>query len=224
MNLRLSSAVFFTLFAASSVAFSQVEITDPPETHHFGKIPLNAAFATQYFSVFNRGAAPVTLGSVTVDAGGIFACLSLGCPTIAPQDFEVSKGVGCTGAVLQTGEGCSTLVSFVPTSVGERLGRLVIPVLGGTSVTRSLAGTGTAVPLDCVLDWAEQEYKELLTSPTASFAISPFFARCYQGGALCLAADLAVPTFAPASLYVYQNQKLQSLGRLSDVAVLAKCK
>ncbi|OYT92391.1 MAG: hypothetical protein CFE43_09000 [Burkholderiales bacterium PBB3] len=223
MNCRIRSALFFALFAASPFAFSQVEISDPPETHHFGKIPLNALYATQYFSAFNRGSKPVTLGTVAVDAGDIFVCLAIGCPTVAPQDFVVGKGVGCTGAVLQPGEGCSTLVSFVPTSVGERMARLVVPVNGGTPVTRRVTGTGTAPPLDCVLDWAEQEYKTLLTAPTASFLISPFYARCYQGGALCLAADLAVPTFAPASVYVYQNQTLQSLGRLSDFAALAKC-
>ena len=223
MNCRFRSAILFALIAVSPLAFAQVEISDPPETHHFGKIPLNAQYATQYFSAFNRGTAPVTLGTVTVDAGDIFVCLAIGCPTIAPQDFVVGQGVGCTGAVLQPGEGCSTLVSFVPTSVGERMARLVIPVNGGAAVTRRVSGIGIAPPLDCVLDWAEQEYKTLLTQPTSSFLISPFYARCYQGGALCLAADLAVPTFAPASVYAYQNQTLQPLGRLSDFAALAKC-
>lgn len=223
MNCCFRTVALTGLMAFSSLTFSQVEISDPPETHHFGKIPLQAQYATQYFSAFNRGSKPVTLGTVTVDAGDIFVCLAIGCPTVAPQDFVVSKGVGCTGAVLQPGEGCSSLLSFVPTSVGERMARLVIPVNGGTAVTRRITGTGTAPPLDCVLDWAEQEYKALLTAPTASFLISPFYARCYQGGALCLAADLAVPTFAPASVYVYQNQTLQVLGRLSDFASLAKC-
>ena len=223
MNSWFRIAALMGLFAVSPLAMGQVEMTDPPETHHFGKVPLNALYATQYFSAFNRASTPVTLGTVTVDASDIFVCLALGCPTVAPQDFMVGKGVGCTGAVLQPGQGCSTLVSFVPTSVGERMARLVIPVNGGTPVTRRVTGTGTAPPLDCVLDWAEQELKTVLTAPTSSFQISPFYARCYQGGALCLAADLAVPTFAPASVYVYQNQTLKSLGLLSDFATLAKC-
>jgi hypothetical protein len=220
----LRSVTLLVLMGVSQVAYSQVEITDPAESHHFGKIPMGATYATQYFSAFNRGTTPVTLGTVTVDSGDLFVCLAIGCPTIAPQDFVVSNAVGCSGAVLKPGEGCSTLVNFIPTSVGERLGRLVIPVLGGTTVTRRMAGTGTAPPLDCVLDWAEQQYKTLLPNPTSSFLISPFFARCYQGGGLCLAADMAVPTFAPPSLYVYQNQSLTSLGRLSEFAALAQCK
>ena len=217
------TAVLLGLLAVSQVSFSQVEITDPPESHNFGKVPIGATYATQYFSAFNRGTAAVTLGTVTVDAGDILVCLAIGCPTIAPLDFVVSTGVGCTGAVLNPGEGCSTLVSFTPTSVGERLARLVIPVVGSTAITRRVAGTGTAPPLDCVLDWAEREFKTVLTGPTSSFLISPFYARCYQGGALCLAADMAVPSFAPPSVYVYQNQTLASLGRLSEFAALAQC-
>ena len=42
-------------------------------------------------------------------------------------------------------------------------------------------------------------------------------------GALCVGADTAVPTVAPANVYLYQNQTLQSLGLLSDFAALAKC-
>ncbi|OYU43824.1 MAG: hypothetical protein CFE44_16275 [Burkholderiales bacterium PBB4] len=224
MSSYLRNAAFVVLIGVSQVAFSQVEISDPPDSHHFGKVPIGATYATQYFSAFNRGSSPVTLGTVTVDSGDLFVCLAIGCPAVAPKDFVVSTSAGCTGAVLQVGEGCSTLVSFVPTSVGDRLGRLVIPVVGGAAATRRVVGTGTAPPLDCVLDWAEQAYKTLLTNPTPSFAISPFYARCYQGGALCLAADMAVPTFAPPSVYVYQNQSLNSLGRLSEFAALTQCK
>lgn len=202
---------------------AQIEISDPPITHHFGKIPLGATYATQYFSVFNRGTAPVTLGKVEVDGGELVVCLAIGCPTIAPNDFVVGAGVGCSGSTIAPGEGCSTLVSFIPTSVGERLARLVFPVVGGNPTTRTIAGTGVSQPLDCVLDWAEQQYKTVLTTPTPTFLISPFYARCYQGGAICLGADSAVPSFAPPSLYLYQNKGLQSLGRLNDIATLAKC-
>lgn len=202
---------------------AQIEITDPPITHHFGKIPLGATYATQYFSVFNRGNAPVTLGTVATDGNGLVVCLAIGCPTIAPGDFVVGGGVGCSAMTLAPGEGCSTLISFIPTRAGERLARLVIPVVGGETTSRVVAGTGVSQPIDCVLDWAEQQYKTVLTAPTATFLISPFYARCYQGGAICLGADSAVPSFAPASLYLYQNQSLAQLGRLSDFATLASC-
>ncbi len=204
-------------------AHAQVEITDPPITHHFGKIPIGATYATQYFSVFNNGTAPVTLGKASVDGSGLVACLAIGCPTIEPRDFIVSDGTGCSDMTLEPGKGCSTLVSFIPTGVGERLARLIFPVSGANPVTRTIAGTGVTQPLDCVLDWAEKEYQTILTNPTPTFLVSPFFARCYQNGAICLGADTAVPTFAPASVYVYQNNALQSLGFLSEFAVLAKC-
>ncbi len=220
---RTARAVTLLVWVATGLpALAQVEITDPPVTHHFGKIPIGSTYATQYFSAFNRGNSAVTLGQVVVDSAEVVVCMALGCPTMAPSDFVVSTGVGCSGLTLQPGEGCSTLVSFVPTAAGERLAQLVIPVLGSNAITRLVAGTGTSQPLDCVLDWAEQQYKDVLTAPSATFLISPFYARCYQGGALCLGADTAVPTFAPASLYVYQHQTLQSLGFLSAVATQAK--
>ncbi len=216
-------AVVCAWSAMALPALAQVAITDPPVTHNFGNIAIGSTYATQYFSVFNQGQTAVTLGQVVVDGTDLVVCMALGCATVAPSDFVVSTGTGCSGMTLQPGVGCSTLVSFVPTAAGARLARLVVPVEGGNPVTRVVEGTGTSQPLDCVLDWAQQQYKDVLTTPTATFMSSPYYARCYQGGALCVGADTAVPTVAPANVYLYQNQTLQSLGLLSDFAALAKC-
>ncbi len=222
-NVKIGAAVLLLGLLSIGSVHAQVEITDPAPSHHFGKIPLGETYATQYFSVFNRGNTPVTVGQVTVDGNGLAVCAALGCPTIAPSDFVVSSGVGCSGLTLAPGAGCSTLITFVPTVAGDRVARLVFPVSNGNTTTRTIAGTGVSQPLDCVLDWAEQQFKAELTNPTPTFLISPFYARCYQGGAICLGADSAVPSFAPASVYLYQNQSLQSLGYLSAFAAMAKC-
>lgn len=201
-----------------SVAQAQVEVVDPPLEHNFGKIPLNATYATQYFSVTNRGSAPVVLGQAVVD-GQMATCAALGCPAVAPSDFVVlSHSDGCSGQTLQPAQGCSTLVSFVPQGVGARTARLVFPVQGAAEATRVVAGTGVAQPIDCVLDWAERTYPTLLTQPTPTFVYQAFHARCYQGGSLCVGADTALPTTAPASVYLYQGGQMV---RYADLSVLA---
>ena len=100
-------------------ALAQVTITDPPPEHNFGKIPVGATYAAQYFSAFNQGSSPVTLGQVRVDSN-MAVCMALGCPTVAPADFTVQGADGCSGQTLQPGQGCSTLVGFVPTAPGAR--------------------------------------------------------------------------------------------------------
>lgn len=213
------SAIVLSLLAG--VAAAQVEITDPPETHDFGKIPLNANYAAQYFSVHNRGDSPVTLGQAGVD-GLVTVCLALGCPAVAPGDFVIAAGSdGCSHQTLAPGQGCSTLLGFVPTLPGARVARLVFDVMGASPVTRIVSGTGVSDPTDCVLDWAERTYPALFSPPAATMVVGPYIARCYQGGTLCVGADAAYPTFAPASVYIYQNGQLTRYASLSDVAAQA---
>lgn len=223
--MRFSLFVRQTLAAAglcvSAVsALAQVTVTDPPPEHHFGQIPVGATYAAQYFSVFNQGSAPVTLGQVRLDSD-MAVCMALGCPSVAPVDFTVQGADGCSGQTLQPGQGCSTLVGFVPTAPGARVARLVFPVQGGTDVARIVTGTGISQPLECVLDWAERTYPTLFLQPTPTQVVSPFVARCYQGGALCVGADVAVPTFAPAHVYYLFNGQMGLLGALSDFAAQA---
>ena len=208
------------LCALAVPALAEVTITDPPLEHHFGQIPVGATYAAQYFSVFNQGSTPVTLGQVRVDSD-MAVCMALGCPSIAPADYAVQGSDGCSGRTLQPGLGCSTLVGFVPTAPGARTARLVFPVQGGAAVERIVAGTGVSQPLECVLDWAERTYPTLFLQPTPTQVVSPYVARCYQGGALCVGADVAVPTFAPASIYYLLNGELGRLGSLSDFAAVA---
>jgi hypothetical protein len=208
------------LCAVALPALAQVVIQDPPPEHHFGKIPLGADYAAQYFSVFNQGSSPVTLGQARID-GDMAVCMALGCPTIAPTDFRLETADGCSGQTLQPGQGCSTLVGFVPTVPGARVARLVFTLTDGSAVERTISGMGVSQPLECVLDWAERTYPDLFLQPTPTQVASPYIGRCYQGGALCVGADVAVPTFAPASIYYLLHGQTGVLGRLSDFAATA---
>lgn len=216
-----SVLTFSLLSAALGAAQAQTEVSDPPIDHHFGKIPVGATFAAQYYSLINRGSAPVTVGQAVID-GQLATCAALGCPVVAPADFVVTgHSDGCSGRTLVPGEGCSTLVGFVPQAPGSRLAQLVFPIVNGAPLTRTLSGTGVSNPADCVMDWAERTLPGLLVQPTPTMVVGPFHARCYQGGLLCVGADVAVPTFVPASVYVYTVGELKSYGYLSDLAAIA---
>lgn len=224
---RLAAAALLCAAAASPAVHAQAAITDPPENHHFGKIPLNATYATQYFSVFNQGTEAITLGAVRVDAS-VLTCMALHCPTVAPEEFIIPSGSdGCSNQRLAPGAGCSTLVSFTPRAAGPRTALLVVPVTNGNAVTRPLNGTGTTQPLDCVLDWAEAQYPAVLTSPTPTFQISPFYARCYANNSICVGADNLHPTFDQPSVYIYSpaaHPAPQNIGYLSAWAQQAQCR
>ncbi|MDP4075832.1 hypothetical protein [Acidovorax sp. A1169] len=220
------AAMALLSLAAVSAQAQDVLISDPPQDHTFGKAALNSTFATQYFSVFNRSSAAVQLGAAGVDSA-LATCAALGCPTIAPADFTIPGGSdGCSNAVLQPGQGCSTLVIFSPKQPGSRVARLVFPVRGATAVTRTVTGTGLAQPTDCVLDWAENSFRSILTSPTSTITAPPFYLRCYANGAICLGADAAVQSLDQPSVYIYQPQAtpaIQRLGFLSTFAQAAQC-
>lgn len=223
----LAGAALACIAAAPAPALAQAVITDPPPEHHFGIVELRSPGASQYFSVFNQGAAPIVLGTVAVDAN-LATCAGERCPTLAPDDFKAPSGSdGCSGATLAPGAGCSTLVQFMPTVPGGRIARLVVPVQGQSDVWRALHGTGTVQPLDCVLDWAERQYSDLFPRPTPTLTLEPFHARCSSDAALCLGADTAVATVDRPSLYVYSptlTPPLQNLGYLSDWAAQAQCR
>ncbi|MFA7240768.1 MAG: hypothetical protein WC091_11695 [Sulfuricellaceae bacterium] len=219
----MNNKIFATcaLLCAAS-AHAQVTISDPPADHNFGRIPLRANYAAQYFSLTNSGATSVTLGQASID-GQIATCAALGCPTPAAMDFVIDAGSdGCSGKTLQAGQSCSTLIGFVPSTPGSRVANFVVPIVGASSLTRALAGVGVANPIDCVLDWAERSYPQLLSAPTATFAYPPFYARCYQGGALCIGADV-LATLAPASVYLYQGGVMNRYEYLSKLAATAYC-
>jgi hypothetical protein len=207
--------------ALPAIGLAQVTITDPPPEHHFGKIPLQANYAAQYFSVWNPTEQAVTLGQARVD-GELATCSALGCAVVAPADFVIGGSDGCSGRTLAPNSGCSILIGFVPQQPGSRVAKLAFPVAGGADVNRMLSGTGVAQPFDCVMDWAERVLPaDLVAQPTSTLVAGPYYARCYQGGALCVGADVAVPTFAPASVYVYQSGRLAPFATLASLAALA---
>lgn len=216
----VASVALYGLSAGIVPVLAQVVLTDPPPQHNFGPIPVGETYAAQYFSVSNQGTSAATLGQAVVD-GHLAVCTGTTCPTIAPADFVVQGSDGCSGHTLKPGQSCSTLVGFVPKAPGERIARLVFPVQGSASVEYTVAGTGVSQPLECVLDWAERSFPGMLSTPTPTLVVSPFVARCYQGGAVCIGADTAVPTTAPANLYILQNGTLGRLGLLSDFAASA---
>ncbi len=215
------SLLFGLCAVLPAAGLAQVVVTDPPIEHNFGKIPLQANYAAQYFSVINEGASPVRLGQVAID-GAMATCAALGCPVVAPADFVlVAHSDGCSGKTLAHGEGCSTLVGFVPQSPGARTAQLVFPVEEQAAASRILSGTGVSMPFDCVMDWAERVLPAELPHPTPTLVVGPFYARCYQGGSLCVGADVAVPTFAPASVYLYRGGSLAAIGTLASLAAQA---
>jgi hypothetical protein len=208
-------------------AHAQVEITDPPVEHSFGKVPLGATYATQYFSVFNRSAVPVEMGLARLD-GELATCMALGCPVVDPTEFSLVQGSdGCSGATLQPGQGCSTLVAFSPKVPGSRISRLVFDVREAAPISRILQGTGVSTPLDCVLDWAQTQLPQLLSAPTSTFVAAQFQARCYANGTLCIGADNVFPSFDQPSVYVLNLQESPvpvNVGYLSVWAERAQCK
>jgi hypothetical protein len=219
----IASNLLLSLCAALPVVcVGQVVITDPPPEHHFGKIPLKANYAAQYFSVFNQGSAPVRLGQATIGSD-MATCAALGCPVVAPSDFVLDPNSdGCSGRTLAPGAGCSALVGFVPQLPGVRTAQLLFPVDGQVAASRIVSGTGVSHPFDCVMDWAERVLPaELVARPTPTLVAGPYYARCYQGGALCVGADVAFPTFAPASVYLYQAGRVAPFATLASLAAQA---
>jgi hypothetical protein len=205
-----------------AAAQAGVTVSDPPAGHDFGRVPLAATYATQYFSLTNDGTATVTLGQAAID-GELATCAALTCPLPAASDFVlVEGGDGCSGKTLAAGASCSLLVGFVPTAPGGRTARLTLPVAGSDTVERILSGSGRADPFDCVMDWAERTYPELMSSGTTTFVLSPFYARCYGNG-LCVGADV-LATVAPASVYLHQNGELTRYEYLSTVVEAAGCR
>jgi hypothetical protein len=221
-NTSRSFLLAVALLTLSAPLSAQVAISDPTDSHDFGRIPLSATYATQYFSLFNSGNTPVMLGQVTVD-GQLATCMALSCGTVSAGDFVVeAHSDGCSNVTLQAGQGCSTLLNFVPQAPGPRSARLVFSVQGGDAVTRIVSGTGVFNPIDCVLDWAERTYPDLLTQPTPTLTVGQFHARCYGGGTtLCVGADTALPSVAPASIYLYLNGQLSHYAALADMAASA---
>lgn len=222
MSLRSFVTVGLVVAVLGPVWAQQVKITDPPPEHHFGKIPVGQTYAAQYFSVFNYTTGPVTLGRLRI-SNDMSTCMALGCPVVSAADFVIAEGSadGCSGKTLPPTEGCSTLVGFVPKAIGARTALLEVPVNGGTTVTQIITGAGASQPSDCVMDWAERSFPTLLTPASNTFVAGPFIARCYQGGSLCVGADAALPTVAPASVYVYTGGQLQRQGSLAELAAIA---
>lgn len=227
-SITKSLAAMAVLSLACLSAHAQIEITDPPAGFSFGKAPLLNKSTIRYFFVVNRNTFAVQLGPVTSNGSEVATCAALGCPVVSASDFVVVAGSdGCSNATLQPGQSCSTLVGFSPTEPGARLSQLIVPLSDGSvGVKRIVQGTGVVPGTDCVLDWAEKTFPQLLSAPTGTFTISPYHLRCYANGAICLGADTASAALNVKGVYAYQPQAtspLQRLGDLSGYAQAAQC-
>jgi hypothetical protein len=205
-----------------------VEIIEPMGNFVFGKVALHES-ATQTLMVANRGFSAVQLGVVASTTAAVSPlCAGIGCGVVIASDFTVPKeSDGCSNTVLQPGQFCSSTVRFTPSGPGARGSQLVVVMPNAFPASRGLSGWGVSKPLDCVLDWAEKTFPQLLTAPTMTSTALPYHLRCYAKGAICLGADTAVPTFDHPSVYVYQAQAdppLQRLDSLSSLSALAQCR
>lgn len=224
---RKSLAALGALCLACLPAHAQVEIIEPVGDFQFGKVAVHSS-ATQTLRVANRGPSPVQLGKVISSIAAVSPlCTGIGCAVVIASDFTIPpESDGCSNTLLQPGAVCSALVRFVPSGPGSRGSQLNVFMPNAAYVLRGLGGTGVSQPLDCVLDWAEKTFPQLLTTPTMTSTASAFHVRCYAQGAICVGADTAVPTSDQPSVYAYQaqtNPPLQRLDHLSSLSRLAQC-
>lgn len=219
---------FLILAAPAGAAGSAVQQSDPAPGHNFGKIPLGATYASQYFSFSNKGSSPVTLGQAAID-GNLATCAAIGCPVPSPADFALdASNDGCSGKRLNAGASCSLLVAFVPHNGGPRVARLALPTSETLTVESIVAGTGVKQPEDCIFDAAEKALPQLLPLPASAITSSPFYARCYYGqsgvnGQLCIGFDSLAQTLVAASGYIHDGKNMQRIDSLQNLAKQTAC-
>lgn len=233
MKSQLKGLLAAIVLVCSLPAQAALEISDPALPHDFASQPVGSTHATQYFSVFNRGTTAVTISSVQLTPEAMATCMAIGCPPSVPAPFIAEAGGdGCTGRTLEPNAGCSTLVMFTPYQGGAFSGEIIFTASTGEQVRGGLLGTGRNDPADCLFDWAERTFPSVLTSPGPSQVVVPYYGRCYAGNTLCVAADIhpGGPTltatsssFAPPSVYLYQNGQIARLGWLHELAATAAC-
>lgn len=218
--------------ACLSSAHAQVEIIEPAGDFQFGKVAVHSS-ATQTLKVVNRGPSAVQLGSVISSIAAVSPiCTGIGCGVVISTDFTIpAESDGCSNTLLQPGGACSALVRFSPSGPGRRGSQLNVFKPHAAYVSRALGGTGVSEPLDCVLDWAEKTWPQLLTTPTITSTVSLYHLRCCAKGAICVGADVDNPTDVPRfdqpSVYVYDahaRPPLQRLDYLSSLSRLAQCR
>jgi len=172
----------------------------------FNAQTLGSASPSQSVTVANSGAAPLTLGAITLTGS-------------AAGDFSPS-GTCASGAVLVAGAGCSLAVTFAPAALGARSATLSIAsnAVNGLAVL-SLSGTGAAAATPAVtltpvtLDFGNQTIGiastprviTLANSGSAPLALSSIvasgaFAVTHTCGAMLAAAASCTlsTTFTPA--------------------------
>ncbi|MES2611326.1 MAG: hypothetical protein V4679_13840, partial [Pseudomonadota bacterium] len=148
-------------------AHAKVEIIEPAGDFRFGKVALYS-LATQTLQVLHRGVSPVQLGAVISSTAALSPlCTGTVAGAVIWTDFTIPKETdGCSHALLQPGQTCSAAVRFVPSGPGTRASQLIVFVPNAFSDMHLLSGAGVSEPLDCVLDWAEKTFPQLLTTPT----------------------------------------------------------
>jgi hypothetical protein len=107
---------------------STPSVTIAPQPVEFNPTVVSGSSATQYISITNTSAEPITVQSVA-----------------AAGDFSVTNTYCLTPAQLQPTTSCQVGVIFSPTAVGSRTGTLtVVDSVSATPQSASLTGTGLA--------------------------------------------------------------------------------
>lgn len=107
---------------------------------------------------------------------------------------------------------------------------LLVPGISHAGQEAASSESGTPAvrldALDCVLNWAERVFKDVLPPDTRVLSASGYRARCYASDTFCLGAELAADSQVPSELYLFAPQSsppLQQLGALTPWAANAQC-
>ena len=107
--------------------------------------PRSLHFANEVFGVYGEASKPkpVTISNTTKGPPITIADISIGGRN--DSDFTVQDPNACIGATLPTGKRCTVEVTFAPTSLGKRIGTLVITLsVGSNPKPLPLSGVGVA--------------------------------------------------------------------------------
>jgi hypothetical protein len=136
-------------------AMGSLSIT--PATFAFGELAIGTE-RSQVFTVKNTGLEPTPALSASV-LGDTYTSYSIGAST-------------CLGAVLQPAASCNVSVSFLPTSVGDRNGTLLVSGQAGLQISAELTGKGIPVGNLLELSAGAHDFGDIAVGGHSSFLLT----------------------------------------------------
>jgi len=117
----------------------------------FNFVPLGSTSEAKSVTISNAGEGTLGIASIKVSV---------------PKDFSVVANE-CTGMSLAAGQSCALSVVFHPSTVGTRVGSLVVSDSRGTGCDDyiGLAGSGTETPAPTIANAATCAVSETVTAP-----------------------------------------------------------